>query len=771
MKWLKIRNFNNWSIKSKLIFVFLGTSTIPLLLAFFIESLKDIHLLNSFIQEDIIVLGEIISSHSQAPLIFDDKKAADETLASLRINASVEMACLYKKNGSLLSHYSRHTLYEAPPFSQISKDKGVNISRQYYQLLSPVQVDNEVFGYIFIRTDRNRFYSTIELTIKISAIIIGCAFLLTLLLSSYLQNLISQPILHLVETVLSISNKKDYSIRAKKISNDEMGNLIDSFNFMLFEIQSRDEALEAYGAKLERDVENRTKELRMVNKELRKSKEKAEIANRAKSDFLASMSHEIRTPMNAIFGFTDLLKDMINDPLQKEYLKTIQASGKTLLSLINDVLDLSKIEAGKIEIQKNAMDLNALIKEIQQIFSLKVKEKDIEFKIHFDDKLAKYIILDEIRLRQVLINIVGNAIKFTENGFVKLNIEVTRKDEKAGTVDITFAVHDTGIGVQKEKINKIFEPFEQENNSVFVKYGGTGLGLTISNRLVRLMGGEDISVVSEQGKGSSFYAIFKNISFTDSISEKIDDIDIKKIIFEKTTLLIVDNHAENRMLVKGFLGNYDFHIIEANDGSQAIDITNLYNPDIILTDLQMPVMDGIEMTRYMKAHDTFKKIPIIVMTATVIKEHQKNIMDEGFDAIMTKPFNQHQLVKTFMQFLPHSNSNSKRNDMVQVTQNTKSPFVNTTDEDQISNGKALLDLIDQEFQQELKEIKERFFFREIETFAFKMKSVALSYQSNELYQWALTLYEQASQFNMEKLPKTLNQFSDVVQSIKMNIEK
>ena len=361
--------------------------------------------------------------------------------------------------------------------------------------------------------------------------------------------------------------------------------------------------------------------------ELKIARDAAEAATQAKSEFLANMSHEIRTPMNAILGFTELLEGTIkDDEQQKEYLNSISSSGKTLLSLINDILDLSKIEAGKLKIQYKPINARSIFKEIRQIFSQKVEEKGLDLCIDLDPELPS-LVLDEVRIRQILFNLVGNAIKFTHKGYIKVSVKKTYKGDDRSKVDFIFSVKDTGIGIPEKQQDLIFESFEQQEGQSHAQYGGTGLGLAISRRLAVMMNGE-IKLESEQGRGSTFSVHLRDVLVAPDTDLEKDDVsqDYTSLIFEPATILIVDDTESNRTLLKGYLNFAPFKFIEADNGQTGIDYAQKYKPDLILMDIKMPVLNGCEATRRLKASDELKHIPVIIVTASAMKDFEDIIV-------------------------------------------------------------------------------------------------------------------------------------------------
>lgn len=386
--------------------------------------------------------------------------------------------------------------------------------------------------------------------------------------------------------------------------------------------------------------------------ELKEAENKALQASRAKSEFLANMSHEIRTPMNSILGFSEILLNTVEDPLQKDYLSTILSSGKTLLSLINDILDLSKIEAGKLDIVPKSVDISQTINEIAGIFSQKVMEKGLELKININDDFPKIIRIDEVRLRQVLLNLIGNAVKFTDNGEVNIITRTLKKNEDK--VDFAIEVHDTGIGINQKLGNEIFEAFTQQMQYDTKKYGGTGLGLAISKRLTKMMNG-DLYYESEEGRGSIFTVVFKDCKVSESVMKYDDPFvwDGKDIVFSEAKLLVVDDVDYNRDLVRNFLIKSNIDIYEADNGSSALELIQKDKPDAILMDIRMPVMDGIKATEMLKNDPETKDIPIIAFTASILKR-EEDLISDLFDDILRKPIMKKGLIKILTKYLEYS---------------------------------------------------------------------------------------------------------------------
>ncbi len=390
-----------------------------------------------------------------------------------------------------------------------------------------------------------------------------------------------------------------------------------------------------------------------LNKKLHIAKEEADKANRSKSEFLANMSHEIRTPMNAIIGFTELLENQLKEPKLRSYIKTIQSSGHTLLALINDILDLSKIEAGKMRIQSNPTNLADLCNEMRSIFSVQLEKKGLEMLIKLDSSLPTAVMIDNVRIRQILFNLIGNAIKFTEKGYITLRVSVQKIDEIQNSVDLDIAVEDTGIGIPKDQIGRIFEIFEQRDGQDNRKYGGTGLGLTISRRLCEAMGGT-IEVKSDEN-GTIFTTHFYNLAIIEQapIVAEGDMVEEPEstIHFEASTVLVVDDIEANLKLIEDIFENTPVTVYTTSNGKEAIEATKRYKPDLILMDLHMSVMNGYEATKAIK--EQFG-VPVIALTATLVDPVEYASLQGLFDGYLRKPVLQRVLFKEMSHFLPHT---------------------------------------------------------------------------------------------------------------------
>jgi len=377
----------------------------------------------------------------------------------------------------------------------------------------------------------------------------------------------------------------------------------------------------------------------------------AETANRAKTEFLATMGHEIRTPMNSIVGLSQVMLSKTDNPVQKNYLKTISKSSKTLLSLIDDILILSKIEAGRIEITPEPADLRLAINGIKQLFYRKTQEKNLFFDIEIDEQLPQTIFIDELRLRQILLNLTGNAIKFTHSGFVKIEVKVLEK--KNGTLTLEIAVIDSGIGIATQDQQRVFDPFSQLSGIDARKYEGTGLGLSICKRLLDLMNGT-IKIDSTLGKGSRFTATFIHLKYSEDFVDVQSQnmVSDEKVTFSGSKILVVDDVNHNRDLILAYLENYDLKLFEAENGEAAVQMAKECLPDVILMDIRMPGMDGYQATQIIKSEKSTAHIPIIALTASIVQSEIGKLQNH-FEGYLRKPMKQENLISELKKHLPY----------------------------------------------------------------------------------------------------------------------
>ncbi|MBD2394286.1 response regulator [Cyanobacterium aponinum FACHB-4101] len=504
----------------------------------------------------------------------------------------------------------------------------VKLDNQYY-FIQAFPYNNYLTKpwYILILIPKQDLVGDIEANTKLTIIIWFFILLIALFLALWTTNYITKPIL-LLDRALSNFQKGNHQSPIILKRRDELGHLAIAFNEMTSEIQ---ELLQ----NLEEKVKDRTKELS-------EAKDKAEVANQAKSEFLANMSHELRTPLNAILGFAQIMRKSPTLPEEhQESIEIINRSGEHLLTLINNILDLSKIEAGKITLNKENIDLYKLLDEIEDIFKYKAEKKGIHLIFEKLDNLPQFIKTDAPKLRQIIINLVSNAIKFTEEGGVSLQGTINKLNNNEKKVELLFIIRDTGKGIKHQELATLFQPFTQTKSGKEVNEG-TGLGLSISKKFVELMGG-NIKVSSEENVGTIF-------SFTVQ-TEIIPDYEVKSNQImpqvvgietnEKTyKILIVDDKEINCQLLVKLLKPFGFELKEANNGKQAVKIWEKWQPHLIFMDMRMPVMDGYEATKIIKGTTKGNATAIIAVTASVLEEEKAIILSAGCDDFVRKPFRQ-----------------------------------------------------------------------------------------------------------------------------------
>ncbi len=531
--------------------------------------------------------------------------------------------------------------------------------------------------------------------------------------------------------------------------------------------------LQLLNEKLEDLVEERTKKLRESEKKILafnaeleqrilERTAQLEAANKAKSEFLANMSHEIRTPMNAVLGYAELLGLMIEDTTQKDYIESIKISGRSLLTLINDILDLSKIEAGKLDLHLDLINSVSFFAEFERIFSLRLSEKGLKFILDISPDTPLGIRIDDSRLRQIILNLIGNAIKFTNNGTITLKVSIENNQtithpsgKTEDILDLIIDVIDTGIGITPEMQEEVFNPFVQVHNQNAKKYGGTGLGLSITQRLIQLMNGT-ISLASHLNEGSSFRVVIPGISCLSEFADRSNEyfIDPKDMKFDKAIIIVADDVENNRRYLVEALRKSDFEIIEAEDGLEALSLAKKIVPDLIITDLAMPGLNGFELLDKLKSDDSLKHIPVIAYSAMVMNDQKNRIHEHEFAGLLIKPLEIKRLYLELMKILPYKS-------LVGPGEQQSLSEINIVEE--IIDLQGLMDSLNSTFNTIWKTFEITQPLNDVTDFGNKIAELGRKHNASLLVGYGEELVSASNSFNIESILKHIRKYPQMIE--------
>ena len=634
----------NLSIKRKLTLITMLTSSAALILSALSFLVYDLVSFRHLLIQDLMTQAEIIGYNSAGAMEFKDVPAATATLSALTAKEGVVAAGLYGRDSKIFAQYSRNNRVIPSLLPAHPEDKGYRFEGEYLQVFHEVTLDGERLGTLLLQSDMRQWSVRAKRYAGILCIFVLISGLFAFLVSSKLQRLISRPILHLEDTMRMVSANRNYEVRATKSYGDEIGRLIDGFNTMLSEIQQRDmalrganEELKARTGELEKEIQYRKE----TQEELLKAKHAAEEASRAKSTFLANMSHELRTPLNAIIGYSEEETRELGKSDSVQDLRKIQSAGKHLLSLINDVLDLSKIEAGKMGLHLENFEVSPLIAEMISTLQPAAAKNSNTIHVRVANNLGT-MRADVTKVRQILFNLLSNACKFTDHGTVSVDVDQSKVE---GADWVRFRVSDTGIGITAKQKENLFHEFSQADASIARKYGGTGLGLAITYRFVQLMKGR-ISVESEPGKGATFtvflptQVVMEGPESARSMASGDAASSLAESKAHKDTILVIDDDASVRDLMSRFLGKVGFHVVAAASGEEGIQLARQIRPLVITLDVVMPGSDGWTVLKKLKSDPVLAEIPVIMVT---IVDNEAMGLDLGASNYLIKPVDRDRL--------------------------------------------------------------------------------------------------------------------------------